>query len=140
MIEKQLSLFLVNKPGVLADVCKTLGANGINIRGMSISDTVDHAVIRLIVDDPKKASHVLGDHGVLVIETDVLAVQVGNHPGELAKIARKLSRGKVNIEYAYGTSDGSASTMFIRVSDARTGKKILSPVKRKMKKVRRADN
>ena len=139
MIEKQLSLFLVNKPGVLGKVCSTLGANGINIRGISISDTVDHAVVRLIVDAPKKASHVLGDHGVLVIETDVLAVQVGNHPGELAKVARKLSRGKVNIEYAYGTSDGTASTMFIRVSDVRKGIKLLTPIK-KMKKAAQKSN
>ena len=55
MIEKQLSLFLVNKPGVFADVCQTLGEHKINIRGMSVSDTVDHAVVRLMVDDPNKA-------------------------------------------------------------------------------------
>lgn len=134
MIAKQLSLFLVNKPGVLAEVCKTLGASGINIRGMSISDTVDHAVVRMIVDDAHKACHVLGDHGVLVVETDVLAVQVSDHPGELAKIARKLARAKVNIEYAYGTSDGASATMFIRVSDARKAKKILTPVKKKKTK------
>ena len=135
MIEKQLSLFLVNKPGVLAEVCKTLGANGINIRGMSISDTVDHAVVRMIVDDPRKAVHVLGDHGVLVVETDVLAVKMGDHPGELAKIARKLARAKINIEYAYGTSNGEAATLFIRVSDARKAKMVLTArPKKKTKK------
>ncbi len=136
MIEKQLSLFLVNKPGVLADVCKTLAANDINIRGMSISDTVDHAVVRLIVDDPKKAIHILGDHGVLVVETDVLAVQVSDHPGELSKIARKLSRAKVNIEYAYGTSGGKEATVFIRVSDVRKGRKVLAPTRKKTKKAK----
>jgi len=137
MIEKQLSLFLVNKPGVLAEVCRTLGNNDINIRGMSISDTVDHAVVRLIVDDPIKAIHVMGDHGVLVVETDVLAIKLSDHPGELAKIARKLARAKVNIEYAYGTSDGSAATMFIRVSDARKAKKLLTPTKKKAKRSRK---
>ncbi len=84
----------MNKPGVLADVCKTLGTSGINIRGMSISDTVDHAVVRLIVDDPTKAIHILGEHGVLVVETDVLAVKVSDQPGELSKIARKLCAQK----------------------------------------------
>lgn len=91
MIEKQLSLFLVNKPGVLADVCQSLSDNNINIRGLSVSDTVDHAVVRLIVDDPIKAIHLLGEHGVLVVETDVLAVDVDDQPGALAKVARKLA-------------------------------------------------
>ena len=137
MIEKQLSLFLVNKPGVLADVCKTLGDHDINIRGMSVSDTVDHAVVRLIVDDPNKAIHILGDHGVLVVETDVLAVQVQDQPGALAKMARKLSRGKVNIEYAYGTSDGAQATIYVRVSDSKKGKQLLTPTKRMKKRPRR---
>jgi hypothetical protein len=137
MIEKQLSLFLVNKPGVLADVCKTLGDHDINIRGMSVSDTVDHAVVRLIVDDPNKAIHVLGDHGVLVVETDVLAVEVDDLPGALAKIARKFARGKVNIEYAYGTADGPKARIFVRVSDVRKGKAILSPTKPKKRKAAR---
>jgi len=130
MIEKQLSVFLENKPGVLADVCKTLGAHGINIRGMSISDTVDHAVVRLIVDDSQKAIHILGEHGALVVETDVLAVKLADRPGELAKMARKFARGKINIEYAYGTSDGTEATLFIRVSDVKKAMQLLSPKKR----------
>ncbi len=127
MVEKQLSLFLVNKPGVLADVCQALAESEINIRGMSISDTVDHAVVRLVVSDPVKAIHILGEHGVLVVETDVLSMAVSNHPGELSKIARKLARAKVNIEYAYGTSNGDSATMFIRVSDVRKAREILTP-------------
>lgn len=135
MIEKQLSLFLVNKPGVLADVCQSLSDNNINIRGLSVSDTVDHAVVRLIVDDPIKAIHLLGEHGVLVVETDVLAVDVDDQPGALAKVARKLARGKVNIEYAYGTADTGKARIYMRVSDARKGKQVLAaaPPKRKKK-------
>jgi hypothetical protein len=126
MIEKQLSLFLINKPGVLADVCQTLGDNEINIRGLSVSDTVDHAVVRLIVDDPMKAIHLLGEHGVLVVETDVLAVEVDDHPGALASIARKFAREKINIEYAYGTSDSGRARIYVRVSDTRKGKQALA--------------
>ena len=135
MIEKQLSLFLINKPGVLADVCQTLGDHKINIRGLSVSDTVDHAVVRLIVDDPIKAIHILGEHGVLVVETDVLAVEVDDQPGALARVARKFARAKVNIEYAYGTSDSGKARIFVRVSDVRKGKQALSgtPPKRKKK-------
>ena len=80
-----------------------------------------------IVDDPTKAIHILGDHGVLVVETDVLAVEVPDAPGELSKIALKLARGKVNIEYAYGTSDAHQAMIYIRVSDVPKGEQILSP-------------
>ena len=137
MIEKQLSLFLENKPGVLADVCQTLGDHQINIRGLSVSDTVDHAVVRMIVDDPIKAIHLLGDHGVMVVETDVLAIEVDDKPGALARIARKFARDKINIEYAYGTSDSGQARIFMRVSDARKGKRAVfaaTPKKKKKKK------
>ncbi len=81
MIARQLSVFLENKPGVLAAVCRALGDHDINIRGVSVSDTVDHAVVRLIVSDPHKAIHILGEHGTLVVETDVLVVKLSDHPG-----------------------------------------------------------
>ena len=134
MIEKQLSLFLVNKPGVLADVCQTLGEHKINIRGISVSDTVDHAVVRLVVDDPQKAIHILGEHGVLVVETDVLVLEVDDQPGALAKVARKFARGKINIEYAYGTADSGQAKIFLRVSDVRKGKQLLSEAVPKRRK------
>ncbi len=126
MIEKQLSLFLENKPGVLADVCEALGDHQINIRGLSVSDTVDHAVVRMIVDDPARAIHLLGDHGVMVVETDVLAIEVDDKPGALARIARKFALDKINIEYAYGTSDSGRARIYMRVSDARKGKQAVS--------------
>ncbi len=134
MIEKQISIFLENKPGVMANVCKALGAYDINIRGISVSDTVDHAVVRLIVDNPRKAVHVLGEHGALVVETDVLAVKLDDKPGALAKLASKFARGKINIEYAYGTSDDTDATVFIRVSDVKKAAQLLSPKKRPKKK------
>jgi hypothetical protein len=134
MIEKQLSLFLVNKPGVLADVCQTLADHKINIRGLSVSDTVDHAVVRMIVDDPIAAIHILGEHGVLVVETDVLALEVDDQPGALAKVARKFARAKINIEYAYGTADSGQARIYMRVSDARKGKQALTSTTPKRKK------
>ena len=134
MIEKQISIFLENKPGVMADVCKALGAYDINIRGISVSDTVDHAVVRMIVDNPRKAIHVLGEHGALVVETDVLALKLDDKPGTLAKLASKFARGKVNIEYAYGTSDGTEATVFVRVSDVKKAVQLLSSKKRPKKK------
>jgi hypothetical protein len=130
VIEIQLSIFLENKPGVLADVCKALGAYDINIRGMSISDTVDHAVVRLIVNDPKKAVHILGEHGALVVETEVLALKLADKPGELAKMARKFARAKINIEYAYGTSVADQATIYMRVSDVKKAVQLLTPKKK----------
>jgi hypothetical protein len=137
MLEKQLSIFLENKPGVLASVCRALGEHEVNIRGMSISDTVDHAVVRLIVDEPDKALHILGEHGALVVETDVLAVKLSDRPGELARLAAKFSRAKVNIEYAYGTSNGSEATIYIRVSDSKKAVGVLAPRAKKKKKAKR---
>jgi len=133
MIATQLSIFLENKPGVLSEVCKALAAHDIDILGMSISDTVDHAVVRLVVDDPQAALHILGDHGALVVETEVLAMKVADRPGELAKIAAKFARGKVNIEYAYGTAEGGNATLYLRVSDTKKAVQLLTP-KRKAKR------
>jgi hypothetical protein len=126
MIVKQLSVFLENKPGVLAAVCKALGDQGVNIRGMCVSDTVDHAVVRLVVTEPQKALHLLGEHGTLVVETDVLEVKLADQPGQLAGLASKFARAKVNIEYAYGSADGTEATLFIRVSDVKKGAALLS--------------
>jgi hypothetical protein len=126
MIVKQLSVFLENKPGVLAEVCRMLGAHGINIRGLSVSDTVDHAVVRLVVTEPQKAIHLLGEHGALVVETDVLEVRVADKPGELADVAEKFAHAKVNIEYAYGSSDDTRATLFIRVCDTKKADALLA--------------
>ena len=127
MIEKQLSVLLENKMGVMAEVCKSLASHGINIRAMSVSDTVDHAVLRLIVDNPHGALHVLGERGALVVETDVLQILLDDKPGELGKLAAKLARAKVNIEYAYGTADNQVATLFLRVSDTKKALSVLTP-------------
>src|SRR4051812_15476005 len=100
-ITTQLSLFLENKPGTLASVCKTLGEAGVNIHALTVSDTVDHAVVRMVVSDPNKAIHLFGEHGTLVIENDVLMIEGENKPGALVDIAARLGKAKVNIEYAY---------------------------------------
>ena len=127
MIERQLSVLLENKVGVMADVCKALANHGINIQAMSVSDTVDHAVLRIVVDDPRAAIHVLGERGALVVETDVLRIHLDDKPGELGKLAEKLARAKVNIEYAYGTADNQRATLFLRVSDTKTALEVLTP-------------
>ena len=125
MIERQLSVFLENKPGVLAEVCKALAEKDINILGLSISDTVDYAVVRLVVSDSHTAIHVLGQGGALVVENDVLALQLANKPGAVQKVAEKLAEADINIEYAYGTSNDCGGLVFMRVSDVEGARKAL---------------
>jgi hypothetical protein len=117
MIVRQLSVFLENKPGVLAEVCKTLNEKNVNIIGLSISDTVDYAVVRLVVDDPPTATHLLGERGALVVETEVFALKLTNKPGAMQGVAEKLAQAAVNIEYAYGSGYGQEGIIFLRVSD-----------------------
>ncbi len=100
-IATQLAVFIENKPGTLGAVCDALAQEGINIFGLATSDTTDHNVVRLVVSDPKRALAVFEERGTLVVETDVLVVENRNQPGALSKIARALSKKKINIEYAY---------------------------------------
>jgi hypothetical protein len=124
---KQLSLFLENKPGTLGAVCKTLAVAKVNILAISITDGVDHAVVRMVVDEPQKALHLLGERGVLVVERDVLLIACRNHSGELADIARKLSANKINIEYAYAATvpDAAAGAIILRVDKISAAKRVL---------------
>lgn len=127
-IAKQLALFLANKPGTLAQVCDELARAEINIYALTISDTVDHSVVRMVVSDSHKAMMILGDHGVLVIENNVLMIENSNKPGSLASIAHRLAAAKVNIEYAYlATSPNSKKGLLIlRASDTKKALKVLS--------------
>jgi hypothetical protein len=126
-VVKQLSLFLENKPGTLAAVCRELANRKINIFAISVLDAVDHAVVRMVVSDPHQAVHLLGDHGVLVVERDVILLEGRSRPGVLADIARKLAEHKINIEYAYSATPTSASrgAMILRVDKLAKAKRCL---------------
>src|ERR1700731_254547 len=105
----QLAVFLANRPGALARVCEALAKANINIHALATSDTIDHSVVRMVVSDPTKALMLLGEAGVLALESDVLMIETENEPGVLAKIADRLAATEVNIEYAYlaGSHNGS---------------------------------
>src|ERR1700716_677779 len=107
-ITKQLAVFLDNRPGMLARVADALAEAKINIYAITTSDTVDHSVIRLVVNDYRRALHVFEEHGTLVVEDDVLMVEGTNKPGQLAKLAHKLAEAKVNIEYCYSATPASS--------------------------------
>lgn len=98
---KQISIFLENKPGRLSEVTGILSQAGINIRALSVADTTDFGVLRLIVDDSDKAEAVLKSNGFTVRKTDVVAVAVSDRPGGLHDILDTLLNAGVNVEYLY---------------------------------------
>ena len=98
---KQISIFLENKCGRLVRVTETLGENQINIRALSIADTSDFGILRIIVDKADEAIKILKQAGFIASETEVIAVQVPDKPGGLATILNYLEEAKINIEYLY---------------------------------------
>ena len=116
---KQISVFLENKEGRLAEVTKALADRGINIRAMSIADTTDFGILRFIVNDPEQASQVLKAAEFTVTVREVLAVRIKDEPGSLAKAFDCLQKQKVVIEYMYaflGKCEGDA-LVILKVSD-----------------------
>ena len=119
-IATQLALFLENQPGTLAAVCDELAKADINILALTISDTVDHSVVRMIVSNTDKAMEIFEAHGTLVVENKVLLANIDNKPGSLSRIAHELAALGVNIEYAYLATghETHQGLMVLRVSDA----------------------
>ncbi|HHZ17061.1 MAG TPA: amino acid-binding protein [Peptococcaceae bacterium] len=116
---KQISLFLENKKGRLAYVCRVLANEQINIRALSIADTTNFGVLRLIVNNPEKAYEVLQKNNFAVSMTDVLAMEVPDVPGGLAGALERLDQAAINVEYMYAflgkTSHGAL--VIIRVEN-----------------------
>ncbi len=98
---KQISVFLENKSGHLFQACDCLARQGINIRALSIAETADYGVLRLIVNDPAAARAALSGEGFTVSETEVIAVEVPDEPGGLAAVLKSLFDANINIEYVY---------------------------------------
>jgi hypothetical protein len=101
MFVKQISVSLENVPGKLLVISERLGIEGINIRAISVADTSDISTVRFVTDDPKKTVNVLKSHGYSVKETDVIAVEVPDHPGGLQAMLKPLKAAKINVLYLY---------------------------------------
>ena len=119
MFLKQLSIFVENKPGRLEAIIDTLGKNNINIRALSIADTTDFGILRLIVDDVDRAKSVLKETGVISKCTDVVAVFLDDRSGGLAKVLSVLTAGGLNIEYMYAflTKTEGKALMVLKADD-----------------------
>jgi len=109
----QISIFLENKSGRLSDVTRVLGDHGINIRALSLADTTDFGILRLIVNDTDKANKVLKENGFTVGKTEVIAVEVDDRPGGLAKILQILNKDNINVEYMYAFVERSQDNAVI---------------------------
>ena len=98
---QQISLSLENTPGKFSEVVDCLGENGINIVALSVADTADISAVRFVASDPAKAVNVLKSRGYVVRVTDVLAVEMPNHPGGLNAVLKPLKKMKINVSYLY---------------------------------------
>ncbi len=102
----QLSLFLENKPGQMTEPCRLLAGAGVNIRTLTLADTQHFGILRLIVSDWRKAREILENAGYAVNIAEVVAVEVGDHPGGLAALLEKLDGSGINVEYMYAFTFG----------------------------------
>ncbi len=124
---RQFSVFLVNKPGVLAQVTKTIAQAKINILAMTMTDTSEHGVLRLVGEDPEHLRGALAGLNLPTTETDVLMVTMANKAGALAEVCQKLADAHINIAYAYcttGASGGRTKGVF-KVADPKKAMKVL---------------
>jgi hypothetical protein len=101
----QISIFVENRKGRLASVARLLAQGGVNLIALSLADTADFGILRLIADDPDRAQRLLRDQGFTVVETDVIAIEVEDRPGGLADLLEVLDGAGVNIEYMYAFSE-----------------------------------
>jgi hypothetical protein len=124
---EQISIFLENKTGRLFEVTETLFEAGVNIRALSLADTSDFGVLRLIVDDNEKAKEALKARGFTVGKTSVVAVEVPDRPGGLHGILRALQQSGINVEYMYAfvQQSGSNAVMIFRFDNTDEALRVL---------------
>ena len=109
MTHIQLSIFLENKKGRLHDVCSFLAKHSINIRALTVAESDDFGVLRILVSDPSKTALMLKEQGFVVHETEVVAVEVSDKPGSLARVLGIINKHHINVEYMYGFVEPSSS-------------------------------
>ena len=127
MLVQQISVFIENQPGRLEEVARILGQSGVDITALSLADTAEFGILRLIVDKPDLAQKALREAGLIVKVTEVLAVAMEDQPGGLATVLHHITQAGIIIEYMYafvGKQDGKA-VVVMRVSDLPSAAKAL---------------
>jgi hypothetical protein len=119
-VERQITVALANQPGQLAAICQLMSTHAINIEALSLIDTLEQGLVRLITSDPEACKKVLKSSGFYVIDGDVLVLDLFDRLGKLAQISAALADAKVNIDYVYGSVEhpGAPMRLVLKASDA----------------------
>ena len=131
MLVEQISVFIENKKGRLSEIAEVLAENKIDVSALSLADTEEYGVVRMIVSDPHKAKEVLEKHGVVGKVTDVLAVAIDDVPGGFAKALKTLTDNSVEIKYMYAcvAHEKGKALMIFSVEDPKSAEQIISSTK-----------
>ena len=126
MVAKQLSVFIENRQGRLGEVLNVLKANGVNILSLSLADTTEYGLLRLIVNNPELGKEKLSEDGFSTMLTDVLVLKITHQSGSLQGLLKILADEGVNIEYMYGLSiDGEEASVVLKTTDISKAESIL---------------
>lgn len=141
-IETQFSVFMINKPGIMANILEEFAKAKINILALTVMDSVEHGVLRVVGKSREQVRNLLKKLNATFSETDVLCINLPNKAGAFAGVAQKLAKAHINISYAYCTAGarGGRTTGILKVADVKRAMKILKgPVKKLTRKtIRRA--
>ena len=125
MTIKQLSVFIENRDGSLAEVASKLAENGINIASLSLADTSDYGMLRMVVSEPKKAKEILKEAGFSAMITEVIAIKLPNKMGTLNDVLVHFAEKNISIEYMYVLSTSDISSIIMKITDVEKGVKTL---------------
>ena len=128
MTVKQISVFLENRPGALAEFTKTLEKSNVDLRALSLAESEDFGIVRVIVDDPYTTIRILKEEGYVCSVTKVIAVEIEDKPGALVKMLTLLGDNQVNLEYSYAflAKKANSAFMILRVADNDKAIKVLT--------------
>ena len=135
-VAPQFSIFMVNKPGVLAQILGEFARAKINVIAMTIADSVEHGVMRVVFEEPERAKEVLSKLNMPYNQTEVLCVNLANKAGAFAAVAEKLAKNHINISYAYCTAGakGGRTTGVLKIADVKKAMKVLQQSHKKNSK------
>jgi len=127
-VERQITVALPNQPGQLAAICRLLSSQSVNIEALSLVDSIEQGVVRLLTNDPQICKKILQANGFYVIEGEVLVLDLFDRIGKLAQISAALADAKVNIDYVYGSVEhaGAPMRLVLKASDGTRARAILS--------------
>ncbi|MBE7057553.1 MAG: acetolactate synthase [Ruminococcaceae bacterium] len=128
MAIKQLTVFVENKQGSIVSITETLSKHNINLRALSIAETQEFGILRLIVDNETMAERILNEAGYLIKITDVVGVKISDEPGKLSEALKVLDENKINMEYLYAfmTRTEKHAYVVVRVEDNKAAENVLS--------------